>query len=171
MKRKIYKNDVAVLLKQGIEIVNATATSRYHNRVAAVNAVLYGNLPGEVSKWFGVSSRTLTMWVKKVDDFGFESLKDKPKPGALPKLDDGQRNELDTVLQHPASEFGYKVWDGNSLSDLIKKKYNIELGVRQCQRLFHKLGYSKIRPQTYPSKGNEQSEAREEFLKKSGYRR
>ncbi|UCH01226.1 MAG: winged helix-turn-helix domain-containing protein [Deltaproteobacteria bacterium] len=28
----------------------------------------------------------------------------------------------------------------------LKEKYNISLGVRQCQRLFHQLGFSLQRP-------------------------
>ena len=60
---------------------------------------------------------------------------------------------------------GYKTWDGNSLSDYINKTFNVELSVRQCQRLFHELGYSLIRPQSYPSKGFEDTEERQLFKK------
>jgi len=40
------------------------------------------------------------------------------------------------------------LWDGKTLSAFISKEYTIQLGVRQCQRLFHKLGfrYRKPRP-------------------------
>ena len=54
---------------------------------------------------------------------------------------------------------------GPTLSAYIKETYDINLGVRQCQRLFHELGYSKIRPQVFPSKGYEDTEARNEFKK------
>ena len=47
----------------------------------------------------------------------------------------------------------------------IKAKYDIEIGVRQCKRLFHRLGYSRIRPQPFPSKGYEDTEEREAFKK------
>ena len=62
--------------------------------------------------------------------------------------------------------YGYHIWDGVSLSDFINKKYNVELGVRQCQRLLHKMGFSLIRPQPFPSKGNEDSYERKEFKEK-----
>ena len=51
------------------------------------------------------------------------------------------------------------------LAAYISRKYNVNMSVRQCQRLFHSLGYSHIRPQPYPSKGYEDSEARNEFKK------
>ena len=57
------------------------------------------------------------------------------------------------------------MWDGPNLYDYIKKKYDINLSVRQCQRLFHKLGFSLVRPQTYPSKNENNKEERETFKK------
>ena len=59
----------------------------------------------------------------------------------------------------------YTVWDGPALSDYIQKTYGINLGVRQCQRLFHELGFSQIRPQTFPSKGKEDDSRRDAFKK------
>ena len=61
--------------------------------------------------------------------------------------------------------YGYNVWDGPSLSDFIKSQYNVDYGVRACQILMHKMGFSLIRPQTYPSLGNPDDEAREAFKK------
>ena len=37
--------------------------------------------------------------------------------------------------------------------------------VRSCQEMFKKLGYSRVRPQPFPAKGHEDSEARETFKK------
>lgn len=46
-----------------------------------------------------------------------------------------------------------------------KEGYVIDLSVRQCQRLFHELGFSRIRPQTYPSLGESNEEERKAFKK------
>lgn len=166
MKRKIFKSNVDELIEKGRSIMDATIDSRYYNRVAAVNAVLSGESPNKAAAWFGMTGRSLAGWVKKVDELGFESLKDKPRPGAPKKLNSTQLTEVDKMLQSSPSDYGCKVWDGPSLSSVIKQKYDVELSVRQCQRLFHELGYSRVRPQTYPSKDYEQTEARIEFQKK-----
>ena len=50
-------------------------------------------------------------------------------------------------------KYGYRVWDGVSLSAYIKKTYDVDLCVRHCQRLFHTLGFSLVRPRTFPNKG------------------
>ena len=68
-------------------------------------------------------------------------------------------------LKKDSKSLGFKVWDGPALSAHIKAKYNIEISVRQCQRLFRNLGFSRIRPQPYPSKGYEDTEEREAFKK------
>ena len=74
--------------------------------------------------------------------------------------------EIDKMLQGDPTDFGCNVWDGPSLSAAIRRTFGVDLGTRQCQRLFRKLGYARVRPQTYPSKGYEQTEARDSFPKK-----
>ena len=69
------------------------------------------------------------------------------------------------ILSKTAEEQGYYKWDGVTLSDYIKKKYDIDLKVRQCQRLFHELGFSRIRPRIIPSESEQNEEAREEYIK------
>ena len=167
MRQKVFKSDVESLLKEGLAIVEKTPISRYYLRVAAVNAVLSGNSSAQAAKWFGVSSRTLNGWVKKVDEHGFESLMDKSRPGAPRKLSESQLEELDKMIQGTPADYGCKVWDGPGLSMVIEQTFGVNMGVRQCQRLFHKLGFSRIRPQTYPSKDYDQTEERKAFQKKS----
>ena len=75
-----------------------------------------------------------------------------------------QKQEIRAALQEPPPK-NYKVWDGISLSAYIKERFGINYSVRSCRYLFHKLGFSRIRPQTYPSKGHENAPAREEFKK------
>jgi transposase len=166
MRKKVFKSDVDSLREEGLKIVQDNEVSRYYFKVSAVNAVLSGHSSLQVCKWFGVSSRTLNGWVKKVDEYGFEALKDKPRPGAPSKLSKEQLAEIDRMIQGSPGDYDVKVWDGPSLSAVIKRQFGIKLGVRQCQRLFHKLGFSRIRPQTYPSKDSDNDEEREAFQKK-----
>ncbi len=135
--------------------MESSIDSRYYNRVAAVNAVLSGVAPSVAAGWFGMTGRSLSGWVKKADELGFESLRDKPRTGAPSKLNPHQIEMIDEMIQSAPAKYGVRVWDGPSLSEVIKRKFGVALGVRQCQRLFRKLGYSRLRPGTYPSKGDE----------------
>ncbi len=165
MNRRKYTNDPAILLKEGKDIMPEHDNTRFYFRVFSVNFVLNGMSAASVAEIAGVSRSTVSDWVKTVDEKGFEALKSVKPSGRPSKLTIEQKSEIDVVLQREPSEFGYKVWDGSTLSAYIKKTYEIELSPRQCQRLFHELGYSKIRPQVFPSKGYEDTEARNEFKK------
>lgn len=165
MNKRKYNTDPEILLMQGKAIMSSSDESRYHFRVFAVNMVLSGCSAAQIGAMAGVSKVAVTGWVKTADEQGFEALRPKKHKGRAAKLTEEQCNEIDIVLQSDPKEFGYKKWDGPTLSAYIQTKYGITLSVRQCQRLFHSLGFSHIRPQPYPSKGYEDSEQRNEFKK------
>ena len=130
-----------------------------------VNLLLNGVTASFLSGPCGESSRTLSSWVKQVDEGGFEALRPKKQPGRPHRLAKEQKDEIKEAILSEPSAYGYNVWDGPSLSDFILKQYQVVLGVRQCQRLFHELGFSQIRPQAFPSKDREEDPNREEFKK------
>jgi transposase len=130
-----------------------------------VNLMLSGLSSKLLAEFCGDSERTLQTWLKKVDEIGWEALVAVKQAGRPNKLNDEQINEIKAALKTDPAESGYNVWDGPALSDYIKTKYGIDYGVRACQILMHKMGFSLIRPQTYPSLGNPDNETREAFKK------
>jgi transposase len=64
----------------------------------------------------------------------------------------GLRKEL---RRYPR-DLGYdqNLWDGVLLSHHLEKNYSILLSVRQCQRLFHQMGFSLQRPRRQASEAN-----------------
>ena len=116
-----------------------------------------GNDCETIAKLFGQSSRTISNWINKVNETGdIEVLRDKIKPGRSTKLSDRQCLEIKNALQKPPELSGISanMWDGKSLSFYIEKEFKIVLGVRQCQRLFKKLGFSLKRARPIVSKGD-----------------
>ncbi len=168
MPERKYKTNKEKLLAEGILIVSSTDDAKYQHRVEAVNLVLGGMKPSELSKYISESKNTITSWVKIADEQGFEALMIKKQTGRPPKLSSTQLSEIENTLNEDNSKkYGYNIWDGVTLSDYIKKKYNINLCVRQCERLFHKLGFSLIRPQTFPSKNKDGLDEERETFKKN----
>lgn len=165
MHKRQYKSDRALLLAQGKQIIKQNGDSKYIYRVTLVNLVLSGMECSEVAKVTGNEKSTISAWVKTVDEEGFEALITKKQTGRPPRLLTEQCLALKKDILTDPNKFGYNVWDGNSLSDHIKKTYQVELSVRQCQRLFHRLGFSLVRPTTLP-KGKNNQEKREDFKKK-----
>ena len=165
-RRRQYINNPEELLAQGKEIVTQSADNKFVHRVSMVNLILSGMTPEELSAYSGDSRRVLYDWVTKVDEQGWDSLKAVKQQGRAPKLSDDQLSELRAVVEGDPEAHGYHVWDGPTLSEYIRNHYGVDLGVRACQILMQKMGFSLIRPQTYPSLENPDNEAREEFKKK-----
>ena len=107
--------------------------------------------------------------VKTVDEKGFDALRTKKQTGRPAKLSSESIASIKAVLDDDdPKKYGYNVWDGPSLSAYILKEYGVSLCVRQCQRLFHNLGFSLVRPQTFPSKNKEGLKEEREAFKKNG---
>ena len=168
MNTRTFIHDPEELLKEGTTIINSSSDAKYILRVAMVNFMLAKTATAEdLSILSGIPRRTLSSWVKKVDEDGFESLKAIKQPGRTPRLTEEQMAEIKDAIEHDPEESGYRVWDGATLSDHINEKYGVNIGIRQCQRIFNTLGFSKIRPQKYPSLGERNDEERENYKKNS----
>lgn len=61
---------------------------------------------------------------------------------AQKKLSERQLIEFNEALRRPPRNFGLNtnIWEDKTLSSFIKQQYNIDLGVRQSQRLIRRLG-------------------------------
>lgn len=167
MNVRVFKSNKQDLINEGKQIVSTNDDAKYIRKVTIVNLMLNGSTASSLSPSCGETTRTLTSWMKTVDEKGFEALRPKKNPGRPVKLSQPQKEEIKVAINSDPNEAGYCVWDGPALSDYIHKTYGVDLCVRQCQRLFHELDFSLIRPQTYPSKDHEEDPRREEFKKNS----
>ena len=165
MRTHKYIHDPDTLLEQGKNIVSESADSKFIHRVTLVNLMLSGISPKDLSECCAYSERTLQSWLKDVDELGWEILRPGKPSGRPRRITDDQVKILQEAVKSDPEEFGYHVWDGPALSDHIRNTFGIEYGVRACQYLLHYMGFSLIRPQTYPSLENPDDEAREELKK------
>ena len=111
---------------------------------------------------FGNSPRTVSNWVKRVNETGdIECLRSKKQHGRPPRLSEEQRQELKAVIQEPPEKHGVSIniWDGKSVSYYIEKQYNIVMKTRTCQRLFHQLGFTLKRARPVVARANEEKKA------------
>ena len=168
MPPRVYKTDKEQLLAEGKRIVNATDDAKFQHKVEMVNLVLGGMTPSALSEYVRESKNTITLWVKTADEKGFDALMVKKQPGRTPKFSPDSRAAIKAVLEEDdPKKYGYNVWDGSSLSAYIEREYGVRLCVRQCQRMFHSLGFSLIRPQTFPSKDKESLKEERDAFKKN----
>jgi len=158
-----FKHAKEDLLSEGKKIVSEDRDSKYVFRVTLVNLVLGGAKPSEIADYSGVNERTISGWVAKVDENGFESLRAVKQTGRPTVLSDAIKEEIKCVLLEDPEKHGYRVWDGPTLSEHILKTYGIVYKTRSCQMLLHELGFNKIRPQVYPSTGETDDGSRTAF--------
>ncbi len=129
--------------------------SRYDHRLHGVLLVAGGQSCVEVATLFGENPSTVQRWVKRFEHSGFDGLRDSERPGRPPSLDDRQWKRLGRDLRKSPREFGHEqsLWDGKLLSAHLRQRYGVRLGVRQCQRVFHQMGFRlrKPRPQVAQS--------------------
>ena len=122
--------------------------SRYDHRLHGVLLVAQGMTCPEVAKLLGDSPRTVEYWVHGFETRGLAGLIEGERSGRPRRLEEQQLREIDAVLrQMPrAVGLGGNLWDGKTLAAWIEREHGIELGVRQCQRLFRQLGFRLRKP-------------------------
>ncbi len=122
--------------------------SRYDHKLHGILLVSSGYSSAEVANLFGHSPRTLQYWVHRFEQSGFAGLQEASRPGRPTMLDPRIRNRLGRDLRRAPRELGYtqNLWDGKLLSHHLSQRFGVQLGVRQCQRWFHQLGFRRRKP-------------------------
>jgi len=145
-KLEVENSDVMRLAIQ--DEIQRSEESRYDHRLHGVLLVCSGVSCREVAELFGESRRTVQYWVKRFNKDGFAGLWEGERSGRPASLDEATLEAVGRDLRVQPRSLGYaqNLWDGKLLSHHLAQAYGIELGVRQCQRLFHQLGFRRRKP-------------------------
>jgi transposase len=124
-----------VLLQQEI---NRHQEARYDHRLHSVLLVASGLSCEKVAGLFGDSPRTLVNWVRRFDGNGLAGLAEGNHSGRPARLSAEQLEEVRSWVRQPptAAEVEANLWDGKTLRACLRKRYGVQMSVRQCQRLF-----------------------------------
>ncbi len=147
MKRLEIKDADIIRIAIQQEIVRSEE-SRYDHKLHGVLMVSSGFSCTQVADLFGHSRRTVQYWVQHFEKHGFSGLQEIPRPGRPTALDAVVRRKLGRDMRRSPREFKYSqtLWDGKLLSHHLAEEYEVDLGVRQCQRLFTQLGFRRRKP-------------------------
>lgn len=146
--RKLEIRDAEMMQIAIRQEIDRSEESRYDHRLHGVLLVANSYTCIEVANLFGEDRRTIQRWVSRFEAAGFDGLREGSHPGRPTKLDEQQCTDIAAALRKSPRDFGYEqnLWDGKMLSEHVKRQYNVKLGVRQCQRLFSKLGFRMRKP-------------------------
>ena len=148
--------------------IRRSEDARYDHRLHAVLLVAQGISCSKVSHLLGDSLRSVQNWVNRFERSGFAGLREGERPGRPSKLTDAQLADIADALRATPEEHGLTgyLWDGKTLSTFILEEFDVELSVRQCQRLFRQLGFRYRKPR--PMIAGADPELRASFKKTPG---
>ena len=128
--------------------IRRSEESRYDHRLHGLLLVAQGMTCPEVATLLGDAPRTVEYWVRGFEEKGLAALREGERSGRPGRLRDKHLRGINAALRRMPREFGLggNVWDGTTLAAWIKRQYGIALGVRQCQRLFRRLGFRLRKP-------------------------
>lgn len=103
--------------------------------------ILQGQRISDIAATLGEHTRTIERWRKRFNEHGVAGLLDDTSPGRPSRLSERNKAALARDLQSPPREFGLEAeqWRGKQLQAHLNERYQVELSLRQCQRLLKKL--------------------------------
>jgi transposase len=130
------------------EEIRRSEESRYDHRLHGVLLVAQGMTCPQVARLLGDAPRTAQYWVRTFEKNGLAGLQEGERSGRPPRLSQEQLQGVSAALRQPPEQVGVStnLWDGKSLAQFLQQRYGVELGVRQCQRLFRKLEFRLRKP-------------------------
>jgi len=128
--------------------IQRSEESRYDHRLHGVLLVAQGMTCPEVARLLGDAPRSVENWGHRFDRERLAGLTAGERSGRPSRLDEKQVKEINRVLRAKPADAGMRVnlWDGKTLSAWIDKTYGVQLGVRQCQRLFRQFEFRLRKP-------------------------
>jgi len=146
--RKLEITDAEIMRAAIQQEILRSDESRYDHRLHGVLLVCSGMSSYEVADLFGHSPRTVEYWIHRFERGGLAGLEEGERPGRPAALDGRTLEQVGKDLRRDPRDFGYaqNLWDGKLLSHHLATAHHVHLGVRQCQRLFSKLGFRRRKP-------------------------
>jgi transposase len=102
----------------------------------------------EVAEALDVTQASVSRWLSWEEQGGEDALKSKPLPGAVPKLNDKEKDELKILLLRNPKEFGFEaeLWTSPMVKCLIRKQFGVIYHEGHVRKLLHELGMSPQKP-------------------------
>jgi transposase len=128
--------------------ISRSDESRYDHRLHGVLLVCRGHSCYDVGDWLGEHPTTIERWVHRFETRGFGGLREGQREGRPRRLDGKTWEKIERDIRvHPRDlGYGQNLWDGKLLAHHLRESYEIQLGVRQCQRLFRNMGFRRRKP-------------------------
>lgn len=159
--RKLEISDTDVMSIAIRQEIARTDESRYDHRLHGVLLVANGMSARQAALWLNESERTVQRWVNRFEHIGFAGLQEGERPGRPSRLSNKHWQALERELRRSPRECGFAqtLWDGKLLAEHLRRRHQVELGMRQCQRLFRQMGFRLRKPRPLIAKADPAAQA------------
>lgn len=171
--RKLEITDAQIMRIAIQDEILRSEQSRYDHRLHGVLLACSGFSSYEIADLLGHSPRTIQYWIQHFEQSGFAGLEDQPRQGRPASMDEKVCQAIGKDLRKSPKDLGYSqnLWDGKLLSHHLAKVYSVKIGTRQCQRLFHKLGFRRRKPRPVIANADPQAQLKYKKTVLSGKKR
>lgn len=171
--RRLEITDADIMILAIQNEIQRSEESRYDHRLHGVLLACSGMSCNDIAALLGQSPRTVQYWIHRFQDYGFAGLQEGERTGRPPALTKSTLEVVGQDLRREPRLLGYPqtLWDGKLLSHHLKTSYQIDLGVRQCQRLFHQLGFRRRKPRSLIAQADPEAKAAYKKTPKTGPKR
>ena len=154
--RKLKVTDVEIMRLAVQQEIARSEESRYDHRLHGILLVSNGISCYQVAEWLGQNPVTIQRWVNRFEADGFAGLQEGERSGRPGRLNETQWEAVDRDLRRSPRELGYaqNLWDGKLLAHYLAEAYGVDVGVRQCQRMFRQLGFRLRKPRPVIAKAD-----------------
>jgi len=153
--------------------IQRSKESRHDHRLHGVLLACSGMSSYEIANLLGQSPRTVQYWIRRFQSSGFAGLEEGERPGRPSALSESTLQAIGQDLRREPRLLGYSqtLWGGKLLSHYMKTVYQIDIGVRQCQRVFHQLGFRRRKPRALIAQADPEAKAAYKKTPKTGKKR
>ncbi len=164
--RKLSISDADIMALTIRQEIGRNKESRYDHRLHGVLLVANGMSARQAALWLNESERAVQRWVNRFKELGLAGLQDGERSGRPSRLSEAQWQRLNRDVRRNPRDFGFTqtLWDGKLLAEHLCRRYQVELGVRQSQRLFGQMGFRLRKPRPVIAKADPAAQA---FFKKT----
>jgi len=141
--------------------IHRSEESRYDHRLHGVLLACSGLSCYDIAALLGQSPRTVQYWVHRFEKSGFAGLQEGERTGRPAALSEAMLQAVGRDLRQEPRLLGYPqtLWDGKLLNHHLKERYHVDLGVRQCQRVFHRLRFRLRKPRSLIAQADPEARA------------
>lgn len=130
-------------------------------RARAVRAYIDGVRVVDIAAQVRAARGSVNFWLRWYETDGADGLRTKKAPGAAPRLNEAQLDELTRIVEAGPMEAGFTsgVWTGPMIGRLILDKWGVDYHNHHIPRLLNKLGFSVQRPRKRLARANAEAQA------------